>query len=184
MAKKKSKYDVDRVRLRVETNVDKEVQKYLMDCHQKYKEPKPDFLEPQVPGEDSVTVMAGDYMIGDIYPEDETEYYANVGNTLKCYISTDVDEDEPDFCYCTVVLVVRRAISEADLKRARRNKYLIVGFGILLVGILAVVSLMRGKTFDGVVCLLMLPVIYWAGIIRTRGKDEVFLPKEQRKQKR
>ena len=141
-------------------------------------------MEPEIRGEDTVTVVADGHKLGEIYPEDETEYYVNVDNAMKCYVSIEVDEDEPDFCYCIVILVVRRAISEADIKRAHRNKYLIVITGIILVGILGVVSLKRGKIFDGVVCLLMLPVIWWAGIIRTKGKDEVFLPKNQRKQKR
>ncbi len=183
MTRKKGKYDVDRIPLRVDVSDNPEVKKYLRKCLKNYTEPKTDFLEPEAPGEGTITVIAERYEIGDIVSDDDRLYFNNIDNVQKCYLKIEEAEDNPDSFECTVILVVKIMITDADIRRARRNKYLITYGAIFLIGLMGIVVLIRGQVFDGIVCLLMLPVIFYLGIIRTRGKDKKFLPEDKRKQK-
>ena len=176
-AKKRSKYAEDRVRLRLYYNEDPEVQKYLEKCFKKDIQPSASFMEPEERGEDTVTVVAEGMEIGDIWEEDESLYYNNVKNTIRCYVNVDETEEDSGEYYCTVIIVVKKMITDEDLKKAKRNKRLIVVDAMILIGAIGVASLIRGQTLDGIVCIAMVPVIFYIGFIRDAGKDSWFYRK-------
>lgn len=178
MAQKKNKYLDERVYIPVDLYEDDATYDFVKKNYDRQLEPKADFVMPEEGSGDLIMVLASETPVGEIPKSHEKMFNLNIDNCRKAYVSIEEDGDDTGIFSARVVLVVNRAITENDLKQAKRNMILVVGLTMAFLVALAITMFVRGLVVDGLICVAALLFLVYMVFIKKKVKDSVFYRKK------